>query len=273
MACELSGSSQSSASVKYQQQERLWQELALKHPDAFVAMDQLETQLGFHFQNRHRLYEALTHKSCLVGSLRELPWNERLEFLGDAVVGLAITSLLWRTCSPRSDEGILSRTRAALVSERSLAQVGRQLNLSPCIVVSRSERAATYRDSLLADALEALIGAIYLDAGYHKTLEIVERLFLDRLKTVMEEGISDDYKSRLQELIQSQIQQAPKYVDIAHTGPDHEKRFEVAVIVDSKQVAKGFGTSKKRASQEAAKNALVALGKAAESRSHSIGAS
>ena len=217
----------------------------------------LEDKLGHTFGDASKLEVALTHKSFL----NENPdcgraHNERFEFLGDAVVDLAVGHLLMEQ-APESSEGDLSRRRATVVSEPTLAQVARELDLGQWLFLGRGEEQSGGRGkpSVLADALEAILGAIYLDAGFPKALEVAGRLFAARLASA---GVAanEDWKTRLQE-VAARKKQTVRYQLLGTTGPEHDKRFEVAALVEEVERARGAGRSKKEAEQRAAEVALV----------------
>lgn len=237
-----------------------WQLFWGKHPEEAAKLAELEYNIGYHFNNRHLLYEGMTHRSALTHMpqdplLPPLPWNERLEFLGDSVLGLVVSTMIWHR--QRLDEGQLSQRKASLVSETSLAKLARELGVEQCLTVGKVEKKAGshLRPSLLADALEALIGGIYLDSSYATVQSVVQKWFDDFFS--LDADDIQDAKTRLQERIQAQYQQVPHYVTLEESGPDHSKTFRVAVIFDGKMLAEAEGTSKKRASQAAAKKVLV----------------
>jgi ribonuclease-3 len=220
----------------------------------------LETKLGYRFRDRRLLEMALTHKSYLnenPGPGRED--NERLEFLGDAVLNLAVGHLLmeWQ---PLRTEGELSRGRAAVVNEAGLARVAGALGLGEWLFLGRGEEQTGGRrkPSLLADACEALMAAVYLDAGFEVVFRVARQLFEPSLRDARDANHSD-YKTRLQERAQGRLRCAPRYAVVAEDGPDHDKTFEVALTLAGKEVARGRGRSKKEAEQQAAAQALAVL--------------
>ncbi|MEO6951305.1 MAG: ribonuclease III [Polyangia bacterium] len=219
----------------------------------------LEDKLGHHFTDSSKLEVALTHKSFL----NENPdcgraHNERYEFLGDAVVDLAVGHLLMEQ-APESSEGDLSRRRATVVSEPTLAQVARGLDLGQWLFLGRGEEQSGGRGkpSVLADALEAILGAIYLDVGFPGALEVVARLFAARLASAGS-AANEDWKTRLQECA-ARRKLTVRYQLLGTTGPEHDKRFEVAALLDDVERARGEGRSKKEAEQRAAEVALAWL--------------
>ena len=223
---------------------------------------ELEHLIDYHFKDISFLHEALTHSSALNelsgGAAQD---NERLEFLGDAVLGLMVASLLLERF-PDKREGELSRLRASLIGEENLARVARSLDLGRFLVMGKGERqtGGAQRKSLLADAFEALLAAIYQDGGVEAASRFVARLFLPLLDKVASEVIGKDYKTALQELTQARFGAVPQYKIDGVTGPSHEQRFVVSVLLRDEQVGKGEGGSKKEAAQQAARAALRKLG-------------
>jgi len=220
----------------------------------------LEQRLGHTFANPSLCETALTHKSWLNEAPRsERGNNERLEFLGDAVLTLAVSDMLMGRL-PSATEGELSKTRAVLVSEAGLARVAETLDLGEWIFLGRGEEqgGGRARPSILADAFEALVGAVFQDAGFGPARAIVERLFGGAL-TLVDHGLSRDFKSRLQERSQALLQQAPRYVVVGQEGPDHDKTFRVAISLAGRELGEATGKSKKEAEQNAAAVALAKL--------------
>ncbi|HEX9113815.1 MAG TPA: ribonuclease III, partial [Nitrospirota bacterium] len=183
--------------------------------------------------------------------------NERLEFLGDAVLNLVISEHLMETC-PDSTEGDLSRLRASVVSEPALASIAREIGLGGYILLGRGEEQTGGRDkdSLLANCLEALIASVYLDAGKDIAAEFVIRFFNEAIKKSCTARGALDFKTELQELCQERLRQLPEYRVISETGPDHQKQFTVEILVRGEVCGRGVGRSKKDAEQKAAKEAL-----------------
>lgn len=217
-------------------------------------IDALAARLGYAPGTRGRLVTAVTHKSF--ANEAGVEHNERLEFLGDAVVGLLVAGALMRAHA-EAPEGILSRLRASLVNERSLAEVARGLDLGPALRLGRGEEqsAGRQKDSLLSDAYEAVLGAVYLDRGLADA-EVLVTAHLGERIAAAEVGLADrDFKTALQELVQARFQCIPVYTVTDEWGPDHAKEFEVTVAVDGAVVAKGVGRSKKIAEREAARRA------------------
>ncbi|MEJ5378505.1 MAG: ribonuclease III [bacterium] len=222
---------------------------------------QIETILGCEFRDPSLLETALTHRSYVNEHPKDgLESNERLEFLGDVVLGLAVSHMLMET-HPAEPEGVLSRWRAALVNERSLARKARRMHLGAHLRLGKGELRSRGRekDSLLADAYEALLGAVYLDRGFEKALEVVRQQFRKDVKEPPWRSLQEDFKSRLQEYTQSFLRVTPRYVLVAEQGPDHEKLFHVRVEVGPELYGLGKGKSKKEAEQQAAKQLLEKL--------------
>jgi len=220
-------------------------------------IEQLEKTLDYKFKNEKLIIEALTHKS------HKQPYdNERLEFLGDAVLDLVVGEYLFKKF-PNSDEGKLSKIRASLVNEDGFDKLARSINLGKCIYLSNAEEnnGGREKSSLLSNAFEAVIGAIYLEAGLKKAEEIAISLIEKNHKEISLDSLFRDFKTTLQELTQARFGQTPEYKVIASRGPDHQKEFEVAVIIEEKEYARAIGKSKKIAQQEAAKEAVKLLKK------------
>jgi ribonuclease-3 len=204
------------------------------------------------------LQQALTHRSFAYEN-GGLPTNERLEFLGDAVLGLVITDALYRR-HPDDPEGQLAKLRASVVNMKALADVARSLDLGPHLRLGRGEEATGGRDksSILADTLEALIGAVYLDSGVETARNLIHRLFDPLLVDAVSLGAGLDWKTSLQELTASGLLGVPEYV-IAESGPDHAKTFRATVRVAGVDYGVGEGRSKKEAEQQAAEAAWRTL--------------
>ncbi len=217
----------------------------------------LQERLGYTFQNKELLIEALTHKSF------KQPYNnERLEFLGDAVLDLIVGEYLYKKFRGY-DEGKLSKMRASLVNEGGFTSLAIHLGLGEYIYLSNAEEnnSGRTKSSLLSNAFEALMGAIYLETGLKKVQEITIELLEHVHPDISLDSLFKDYKTSLQELTQAHYGTTPEYQLIAEHGPDHKKEFEVAVIIDGKRYAAAQGKSKKQAQQEAAQIALDMLSK------------
>ncbi len=215
----------------------------------------LEKTLGYKFKNEKLIIEALTHKS------HKQPYdNERLEFLGDAVLDLIVGEYLFFKF-PKSDEGNLSKIRAALVNEDGFEKLARSINLGEYIYLSNAEENNGGREkaSLLSNAFEAVIGAIYLESGLDAARKIAIDLIEKNHKEISLDSLFRDFKTTLQELTQARFGETPEYKVVASRGPDHKKEFEVAVIIENKEYARAIGKSKKIAQQEAAEMAVKIL--------------
>ena len=219
----------------------------------------LETALGYRFSNITLLQNALTHSSYANERWHNsLLSNERLEFLGDTVLGMLVAEYLYRSFPDRT-EGELTRMRADMVCEKTLADVANAIGLGDHLLLGHGEDrlGGRTRDSILADAVESIIAASFLDGGLSAALGIVRRFIL--VKVPVKKLHNVDYKTLLQELVQQKKNQVLSYELTAETGPDHDKRFDVEVSLNGRVVGTGFGTSKKRAEQDAARAAIDAL--------------
>ncbi len=224
-------------------------------------LDKFEKGVSIEFQNKNLLKEALTHRSFL----NENPnWgvshNERLEFLGDAVLELIVTENLFKKF-PDYTEGDLTSIRAALVNYQTLAKVAKEISLDNFLLLSKGEAKDGDRakETLLANATEAVIGAIYLDKGYEEAKKIIEKNIMVLLPEIIESESYRDPKSLLQEIIQEKMRITPSYEVLSEEGPDHKKIFEVGVYFNKQFAGSGKGFSKQEAEIEAAKNALNKL--------------
>jgi ribonuclease-3 len=212
------------------------------------------------FKNLDLLREALTHRSYLNelnGEQAELQHNERLEFLGDAVLELITTEYLFEQY-PQRPEGDLTSFRAALVRTESLAHEAKKLNYGKYVFMSRGEEATGGRERpyILANTFEAVLGAIYLDQGIATASKFVTRILLPKINEIVEKRLDIDAKSKLQEISQEQLRVTPTYTLVDEVGPDHDKIFTMAVVIDSVEFGQGKGKSKQEAEQNAAENAL-----------------
>lgn len=214
-----------------------------------------ENTLGYHFQTQHLLKEALTHKSAKKGA-----HNERLEFLGDAVLDLIIGEFLYKKF-PNSREGELSKMRASMVNEKAFAKVARHLNIGDYIFISTSEEQNNGRkkDSILSNAFEAIIGAIYLESGLEVVRTLVHHLLNAVHPNIDLNSLFYDYKTALQELTQAKFSETPEYILLDSSGPDHNKNFLICVKIQGKEFARANGKNKKEAQQACAKIALKTL--------------
>jgi ribonuclease III len=220
---------------------------------------ELEAVLGYTFADRSKLEQALRHASWCNEQPDKLEDNERLEFLGDAVLDLVVGHRLM-TRYPQLREGELSVTRAQVVSEAGLSDVAAQLGLGHWLLLGKGEEKSGGRTkpSILADAFEAILAAVYLDGGFEAAQEMVNRLLAQRIETVEFKGFYD-FKTRLQETSQARLKSTPTYRVVAELGPDHDKRFVVAVTIGSDEWARAVGKSKKEAEQMAAAEAHFRL--------------
>lgn len=220
----------------------------------------LEEALGYRYQNRELLRQALSHSSYANEVYKNsLDSYERVEFLGDSILGFVTAEYLYRTF-PMKPEGELTRIRAELVCEKNLAAVAEQIHLGEYLLLGHGESqgGGRHRSGILCDVMEALIAAAYLDSGFEEAKGIVYRLVLPMLEKISQ---NRDYKTELQELIQRKKNQQITYEILEETGPDHCKEFLVRVSVNGIEIGRGTGTSKKRAEQAAAGYALEQLHK------------
>ena len=218
----------------------------------------LSTVLGLVFDDPELLRLAVTHRSFAFEA-GGIPTNERLEFLGDAVLGLVVTDFIYRQF-PDEAEGRLAKLRAAAVNTGALAQVARSLELGAVVLLGRGEEQSGGRDkdSILADTLEAVIGAVYLDQGIETATAVVEGLFAELICEFATRHESLDYKTSLQELTAARLSSLPAY-EVTEEGPDHDKRFTAQVLVEGEHLGTGRGRSKKEAEQLAAREAYGRL--------------
>lgn len=223
-----------------------------------MLINELENLIGYSFKNARLLEEALTHRSYLNENPREgISHNERLEFLGDSVLELAVTEDLFSRF-PQYEEGTLTSFRAALVNYIMLANIAREIKLDGFLRLSKGESKDTgrAREVILANAMEALIGAIYLDSGYASSRAFILKVIMPHLQGVMESESYRDPKSTLQEKTQAELKLTPSYKLIGEEGPDHAKVFKMGVYFGDKLEAVGSGPSKQEAEVAAAKEAL-----------------
>lgn len=222
-------------------------------------LNQLEKEINIKFKDRNLLQSSLTHRSYLNENRSwPLPHNERLEFLGDAVLELVTTEYLYRNFP--NPEGELTNLRSALVNYKMLAEIAASINLDKYILLSKGEAKdlGRARQVILANAIEALIGAIYIDQGFAVSEEFVNKFIIGQLAKIVSGGKVLDPKSKFQELTQEKMGVTPHYRVLAEWGPDHNKQFEVGVFVQDRQMAKGQGSSKQEAEISAAENGLKA---------------
>ncbi len=222
-----------------------------------IEFQKLEERLGYKFKKEELVLEALTHKSC------KKPYNnERLEFLGDAVLDLIIGEYLFKKF-PNANEGDLSKLRASLVNEKGFQKLANSIDLGKNIHISAAEENNEGRSkaSICSNAFEALIGAIYLESGLSKAQEVSLRLLEEAYPRIDLESVFRDYKTTLQEITQAKMGVTPEYVVISASGPDHKKEFEVMIKVAGRELSTAKGNSKKEAHQEAARLSLEVLKK------------
>lgn len=216
-----------------------------------------EKVLGHKFENPQYLNKALTHKSFAYEKGKQIKNNERYEFLGDAVFDLMVSDYMIKKF-PDYQEGVLSKIRSVVVSETSLAQIAQGLNLGEFLLLGKGEEQSGGRNkpSLLANALEAVAAAVYLDAGFEKAAQILLEHFVEGIDRAATTNEYKDFKSELQEKTQLKFNTVPQYVVAKDTGPDHNKTFEVNVLINAAVIGSGIGKSKKEAEQQAARAAL-----------------
>lgn len=238
--------------LSFQPEEELQDEEPAYKPRS--DFEELESQLGYSFETRELFERALTHRSVL--GFQERSDYERLEFIGDAVLDLSVAHLLC-DLHPNAREGDLSKMRAALVNTTSLAEIARTLQVGPYIRLGRGELASggADRPSILADVMEAIIGAIYWDSSYETALEVIQNIFGTRLEVVT----PSDPKTELQEALHAAGSEPPAYLVELVEGPEHAPTFVTVVVVDGEVAGRGRGATKKAAQQEAASLALTKL--------------
>lgn len=225
-------------------------------------ISRLERNLQVSFQNKRVLHQALVHRSYLnEHPTFELGHNERLEFLGDAVLELIVTEYLYAKYD--NPEGELTNWRASLVNAKMLSEVSSELGVNEYLYLSKGEASDTNskaRQYILADAFEAITGAMYLDQGWDAAKAFIHRVILSKLTYILEHKLYMDPKSRFQEEAQERIGKTPRYDVLSESGPDHAKEFVIGVFVNGDKIAEGRGTSKQEAQVDAAQNALDAKG-------------
>jgi ribonuclease-3 len=224
-------------------------------------LETLSSRLGYEFNDLALLDQALKHSSYVhenAGGRSDS--NERLEFLGDAVLELCVSQMLFLQF-PDADEGAMSKARSSLVNEANLAKAARKLGLGQFMMLGRGEEIQNGREkpSLLSDAVEAILAAIYLDGGLNDARQVVELLFSAKLPQAMKRASRKDFKTRIQEKVQERLHITPRYHLVEAVGPDHEKEFRVMLVVDGQEIAQGHGKSKKEAEQQAAQKGLELL--------------
>jgi ribonuclease III len=225
------------------------------------AVEKLQRTIGYQFHDRGTLLQALTHTSFGHENFPKRPIalrdNERLEFLGDAILDVIVSDILLETF-PNSNEGQLSKMRAAAVNEKTLAEVSRKVSLQDCVRLGKGEMISGghQKAAIPSSTFEAMIAAIYLDGGFNAVYPVVRHLFRPILTNERESLIASDYKTHLQELVQARYKLTPTYHLIGSDGPDHAKTFEVEVKMGQQSLAAARGSSKKEAEQNAARAAI-----------------
>ena len=231
-----------------------------REESATEPLDRVEARIGYRFADRSLLEQALTHRSFAnENRVANAADNQRLEFLGDAVLSLVVGRMLF-VRFPDAAEGFLTQSRADLVNAASLAGIARRLELASCLRIGRglARGGGVDTDNILSDAFEALIGAVFLDGGFARANEVAESLFVEACEQVVRHPGREDYKTRLQELLQKNWQVRPEY-RITADGPVHQCHYAVDVVWDGQVRGRGEGSSKKRAEQEAARQAIESL--------------
>lgn len=224
-------------------------------------LEKFEKKIKVKFKNKDLLRQSLVHRSYLNEHKDfELDHNERLEFLGDAVLELVTTEFLYNKFS--NPEGELTNFRAALVNRKMLARISEELGLEEYLLMSKGESKDTgrARQYIIANALEAVIGAIYLDQGYKKSAKFISENFLIKMDNVLNDKLYQDPKSKFQEVAQEIVSVTPVYKVIKEWGPDHDKHFLIGVFLGEEKIAEGEGISKQAAQRNAAENGLEAKG-------------
>lgn len=222
---------------------------------------ELEDKIGYHFKNKELLTVALTHSSYAnERKSQHIKYNERLEFLGDAVLSIVVSDYIFKHC-PDLPEGELTKLRASLVCEKSLFEFAKQIKLGSYLALSKGERhnGGADRPSIVSDAFEALIAAIYIDGGIEPATTHILNFIIPAIKNTKKKSVKD-YKTTLQEIIQKNPGERLEYVLVSESGPDHHKHFVFEVHLNSNVIGKGGGRSKKEAEQQAAREALELMG-------------
>ncbi len=223
-------------------------------------MDELQKIIGYKFNNVELLKEALTHSSFANEQHKKIKCNERLEFLGDSVLSIVVSDYIFANC-PKLPEGELTKLRAALVCEKSLYSFAKKIELGNFLLLSHGEKrnGGALRASILADAFEAVIAAIYLDGGIEPAKKHILRFVVPEIEHRKTLNFKD-YKTSLQEIIQKNPGEKLEYILVSSSGPDHNKHFKVEVHLNSNVIGRGGGKSKKEAEQQAAREALELMG-------------
>jgi len=219
--------------------------------------NKVEKKLGIEFKNKNLLKQAFCHRSYLNENPKiSLNNNERLEFLGDAILELIVTEYLYKNY--KEQEGKLTNWRASLVNSNTLSKLAQELDFNDYILLSKGETKDTgkARQSILANAYEAFLGALYLDQGFDVVKDFIEKYLIKKLPYIIENGLAQDAKSFFQEMSQKKVKITPEYKILEEHGPDHSKDFMVGVFLGNELIANGSGSSKQEAEEQAAKNAL-----------------
>jgi len=231
------------------------------HASSSEDLSSLELALGYNFRKKSLLKEALTHKSYAhEHALAPFAYNERMEFLGDAVLELIVSEHLFTTF-PDSSEADLSRLKAYIVQESTLAETARALGIGTYLLLGKGEALTGGRkkSSLLADAFEAILAAVYLDSGYRKARDVALHFLAERAQEMFSGNVVYDFKTRLQEVAQARFGVLPRYVTHKEEGPEHRKTFEVKVYIRDILLGSGIGKTKKAAAQKAAEKGLLTI--------------
>jgi ribonuclease-3 len=226
-------------------------------PELYREAVRIQESLGFGADPFDDFLRAVTHRSAVRDAHNRDGWNERLEFLGDAVIGLVVAEELYNHAEKFS-EGVMSKLRAKVVCEASLADIARSIGLDRAIVLGSSEHRAGGQDknSILADAFEAVIGALCLNVNFETVKLFVKKVFSSLLEVHLDADVSTDFKTTLQEYTQQMEKKAPIYEVVKESGPPHKRVFAMRVLLSERELGRGFGASKKEATQAAAKDAL-----------------
>ncbi len=221
-----------------------------------IDLKKFEKKIGLNFKDKSLLEKAFIHRSYTNEGGKGMEHNERIEFLGDAVLELSATQFLYDKF-PQETEGVLTAYRSALVNTESLARVAKELGMNDYIRMSKGERTSVKgRDHILANTFEALIGAIYLDQGFEKADEFLKKHLFDYIDEIVAKKLYKDPKSYFQEQAQEHVRITPEYKLVKHEGPDHDRVFVMAVYLGDEEVARGEGSSKQKAEVDAARKAL-----------------
>ena len=220
-------------------------------------LNNCQAAIKYEFRNKNHLLEAITHRTYANESKKKMKYNQRLEFLGDSVLSLIISDYLFKKYNS-SKEGLLSKVKSSLVSQKSLADISKELKLGNFLLLGHGEEASggRYRDNMLEDLFEAIVGAIYLDSGITSASKFVMRAYKERLSNLDIENFDKDYKTIFQELIQKKHKTSPIYKSYEYYDDNNHEMFKAEVYVNDKNFALGVGKSKKEAETNAAKEAL-----------------